>query len=441
MTAGHTQRTYFAFFPHAQLVRGARGAAIHDLLRSQVLWLRDSRVADGVARVAAGTSTAEAAAESGLAGADLDRYLAALAALDLTTVVATPTAHHRYRPVLSAAQAREKGLFRNHGTLTIELANECVYDCPWCTSRNPLTALACHCGVWPAQGTRLSPAERDEIVARFAEQGVSTIVVRGGEPLLYWDELAALLHTASTLHLHCEVHSTGLPLTGVMVSAFREHGVRLVLLCAALDAAAFDGLVGRKGAALEFQRAVEMLRAAQVPFAVKVPARIGGTDTSGVLVNWAVSAGAQRVERLPYATPADEGATIAIRLATAAATPQDMAVDAHEFYTNMECHSCFANAVSLSVDGKLKLCLGASSAVADLRREPITKVLREARLDAARTGTGRSDAPGCRICEFRYGCRACFVRSAEVADSTDGRHWNCRFDPETGEWAGAPAPG
>ena len=428
-------RSHFAFFPHAQLVRGQVGAAVHDLFLGRLFWIRDGAAADALARMAAGADADAAADAAALPRETLDQYLAALAALDLGTIVPTRTAHHIFRPLFSPMQAREMGVFRPHGRVTVELANACVFDCPWCTSLNTLTPLACHCGVWPARGPRLHPDERAAVIARLAEQGVTSIVVRGGEPLLQWDDLLALLRIASALHLHCEIHSTGVGLTEDRVAALKEHDAHMVLLFASPDDAEFDQLVRRRGAGMALRHAVFMLRRAGVPFSAKVPVSIRAEERGGVLTEWAIASGAKRVEQIDYGLERDGCALEELREKTGPASPQRMGVGTQDFFANVECQNCFANACCVAADGRLQLCIAARNALADLTREPITQVLREDRISAARAGTARADIPACGRCEFRYGCQACLVRSGSQVNGEYGRHWNCAYDPARSDLA------
>lgn len=434
MNLSAAEHSYFAFFPHAQLVRGQVGAAVHDLFLARLIWIRDAAAADALARMAAGADADAAAHAAALPRETLDQYLATLAALDLGTTVPTPTAHQRFRPLFSPMQAQEKGVFRPHGRVTVELSNECVFDCPWCASANALTPLACHCGVWPARGPRLDAEERATVIARLAEQGVTSIVVRGGEPLLQWDDLLALLRTASALHLHCEIHSTGVGLTEARVTALKDHHAHMVLLFASPDDAKFDRLVRRRGAGAAFRDAVSMLRRAGVPFSTKVPVSMRDGQRSAALTEWALACGAERVEQIDYGLERDGCSAAELRARIDPPSPQRMGVGTEEFFANVECHNCFANACCVSADGHLQLCIAARQSLADLTREPITQVLREERLSIASAGTARADIPACGGCEFRYGCQACLVRSVMMASGEYGRHWNCAYDPATGAW-------
>lgn len=434
MNSSAAARRYFAFFPHAQLVRGQLSAAVHDLFQARLFWIRDAAAADALVRVAAGADADAAADAAALPRASLDQYLTALAALDLGTTVPTPTAHQRFRPVFSPMQAQEKGVFRPHGRVTIEIANECVFDCLWCTSANTLTALACHCGVWPAHGPRMDAEARAAAITRFAEQGVTSIVVRGGEPLLHWDDLLTLLRTASTLQLHCEIHSTGVGLTEARVEALKQHHVHMVLLFASPDDAEFDRLVRHRGAGAAVRQAASMLYRAGVAFSAKIPVSTRDGERRAALTEWALTSGAERVEQIDYGLARDGCSVVELQAKTGPESPQRMGVGIEEFFANVECQSCFSNACCVAADGGLQLCIAARQSIADLTREPITQVLREDRLSRARAGTARADVPACGGCEFRYGCQACLVRSGMRASGGLGRHWNCAYDPTAGVW-------
>jgi pyruvate-formate lyase-activating enzyme len=428
------EHSYFSFYPHVQLVRGQVGAAIHDLFSERVFWLRDAAAAEALTRMAAGTGADAAAQAAGLARETLDQYLATLAALELGTTVPMRTVHHRFRPLLSPMQAQEQGLFRPHGQVTVEFSNECAFECPWCTSVNAITPLACQCGVWPAQGPRLDSGERATVITRMTEQGMTQIVVRGGEPLLHWDDLLAALQTASSLHLDCVIHSTGLKITESQVTALKKYRARMVLLFVSPNDTDFDRLVHYDGAGAAFRRAILMLRHAGVPFSAKIPVSIRAQEQGEALAEWALASGAEKVVQLDYGLERDGCTMNELRARTGPSSPQSMGVGLQDFFANVECQYCFANACCVSADGRLQLCIAARDALAELTREPVSQVLREDRIASARAGTARADIRACRSCEFRYGCTACLVRSRMQASEDGSRHWNCSFDPAAGVW-------
>jgi MoaA/NifB/PqqE/SkfB family radical SAM enzyme len=425
---------YFTLFPHAQLVRGARAIAVHDLFRSRVFWFRDASVAEALVRMVMGDRTEDAAQRAGISTDVLDKYLSVLSELDLGTRVEHCTISEAFRPSLTRSQAREKGVFQSDGKVTLELTNECVYRCPWCTTTNPLTMRACSCGVWPAEGERLSLQDRIFAIERLREQGKSKLVIQGGEPLLEWDELLAVVRAGSRLGMSCEIHSTGILLDQVRIEALRGHKVHFVLLLAAATESEFDAAVGRRGAWHNLHRLIMLLRQGGIPFSAKVPLSIAAaTERRTELTEWAFSLGASMVDFLIYAPLGESFAWEDLRAASGSSSPQGMAVGPTEFLQNTQCHKCFHNACFIGADGRVTPCIGIREPLANLRETSMIQVLCEDRLALPQESTARRQVGACARCEFRFGCWACLVRTKDFR-GTAARHWNCQYEPETATW-------
>ena len=423
---------YLALFPHVQLVRGAAGVAVHDLFRSRVFWFRGKAVAEALARMAMGERCDQAAGGAGISPLELDQYLAVFSELDLGTRVPQRTANHAFRPHLTRSQAREKGVFQTGGTVTVEFAADCVYQCPWCTSKNMLTAQACSCGVWPARGARISAETRISTIERLHEQGRSKLVVRGGEPLLYWDDLLLVLHASARLGMSVEIHSTGVLLTERQIEALKGIKVHFVLLLAAETEDGFDGAVGRRGSWNALMAAIQLLRRSRIAFTAQIPVLASENGSRAHLAEWAFGLGASRVEWLIYAPAGTKPAEF--RAAVAPASPQAMAVGLDRFFANAQCQHCFANNCFIGADGSVTPCIGIREPLARLGEIDVTQVLQEDRLGPPQESTARRQIPECARCEFRFGCCSCLVRTTEWKGTQRARHWDCNYDPESAAW-------
>lgn len=425
---------YFAFFPHVQAIRGIRGTAVYDLFRVRLFWFPDEPIARALALLADGVAIDEVACIARIARERLESYLSVLATLGLGTRVPKRTAHHLFRPIVTRGQAQENGVFQFGGTVTIELASECIYRCPWCTSINALTTHACSCGVWPALGPRLSQVERTRAIERLAEQGKTKVVIRGGEPLLHWEELSATVAVARQLGMDCEIHSTGVLLDQSMMDVLAHDRVQFVLLCVATSQVEFDRLVQRAGSWASFQNAAHLLRNSGTRFSVKVPTSIAPPARANEVADWAANLGASGIEYILYAPPGQGYGVSDLQTWASPAAPQDMAVGLSEFYRNVQCQSCLANACCITADGLLTPCIADREALADLHTIPMTQVLREDRLGLVQESTARRQVPGCAQCEFRFGCSACLIRTRQVGASPNAPHWNCNYTPTTATW-------
>lgn len=426
--------TYFAFFPHTQLVRGKNGASIHDLFNQKLYWLNEAKTATAITRLAHGESISAAAASSGLAEETFQQSINVLQGLGLGTLSPHRTISEGYRPVLSAAQAKDKAIFLSGGTVTCEITSRCLYDCPWCSAKNPLTTKACSCGVWDNQADAFPSEKRLLALERLQEQGYTHLVIRGGEPMLEENQLSALLEKASQLEMRSEVHTTGLLMNKESAQLFQRHNTHLVLMAAADNENDFDAAAKRKDSWQEFHQCIQLLQSNNVSFTLKVPVSIEQPETPQTLAEWAIELGAMDIDYIIYAPPQNGYIATDLRHVTGSSAPSDMAVSMQHFFKNAECHSCFNNTCFIAADGNLSACIGHRKPIANLQEMTMSKVLHQDLLNLSRRDTARHAMPACKGCEFRYGCWACLVRTEEIQGSKEQKHWNCMYDPEQAQW-------
>ena len=423
---------YFSFYPHTRLVRGARGAAIHELFKSQVFWIREPQVADALAHLSVGSSLAEAQQAAGLAPGKLRGYLTALAKVGLGLFTDHPTAVEPFRPKVLRSQADENDYYRDGGRLGVELADRCVYDCPWCTSKTQHTSDVCACGVWPNQERALPVEQLVDSVEELHCIGVDKLVVHGGEPFLEPRRLWALLDLAARLGMVCEVHTTGSLIDDEALERLRGKPVHLVLMIASDRADDFDAAVGRPGSFDALLQTTQRLKAAGVPFSAKVPVSVGDVPAGRRVAAWARELGAANVFSLIHSTdcaaPEEE-----LQAAVGLHTPQSFSTNVDGFLTNSEAHFCFDNAVFITRGGQVTPCIGWRDPLADLNEADMESVLHDDLLKPLGR-TARRHTSACGGCEFRFGCRSCLVRTLQRRGATDARHWNCTFDPASGSW-------
>jgi radical SAM protein with 4Fe4S-binding SPASM domain len=421
---------HFQFHPHVQLVRGAVGAAVHDLFAARVYWFREAPVAAALSALALGDRIEDAARAAGLPEAHLEPYVDVLVRLQLGARTAQRTAVEGYRPILLHSQARENQVAVPGGTVTVEISSRCVYDCHWCTSRSAASPRACTCGVWADDGAALPAGKLLAAVEQLASLGVERVVLRGGEPFLEQATLWAVLDLADHLGMACNIHSTGMLIEPDQIERLRGRRVRLTLMVASRDITAFDAASRSPGSGGRLHALLPRLVEAGLPFVAKVPAMAGELEDAKRCAAWALDAGAAGVEYLLHA-PADSMEEL--RRAFGPASPADMAVDVAGFHKNGDGHSCFDRSLFIARDGTVAPCPGLRHPLGSLQTAPMAEILRTD-AGAFAASKARRAVATCDRCEFRMGCWACLARTVQIEKSADGPHWNCRYAPAAGEW-------
>lgn len=425
--------TYFVFHPHVQLVRGRVGTAVHELFTRQLYWFREPAATRCLARLALGDSFSAVARSAGLDPDEFERYVEVLVRLGLGRRVNVRCVSELYRPLVLRSQAEDNSIYRDGGTVTVEVSGACLYDCPWCTSKTARTLAACTCGVWHDQGSPAPMAALADSIQQLSYTGLKVLVVRGGEPFLAAERLRALLAIAARLGLRAEIHTTGVLLNADFVSLLRDLPVHLVLLVAAREEKPFDSAVGRIGSWAGLQKGIATLTAAGVSFSAKVPVDLDQPEAGEATGVWARAIGATQVSALYYLTGFD-GPPTGLSRRFGPSSPQDMAVTLTQFLTNGQSQFCYDKACFIALDGRVTPCIGQRAPLACLGETDMATILRTEMLSPPQN-MARQHQPGCHACEFRFGCSACVVRTEQVTGSGASRHWVCRYDPEVGTWA------
>lgn len=421
---------YFGFYPHAQFVLGMQGAAIYDLLNRQVYWVRDPDVAQAMAEIHKGASVE--IRNAGLGQIELvHKHLTVFSHLGLGAFASQPIQTESYYPLLLKSQADEMGVYRSGGTVSIELANKCLYDCLWCSSRASYTATACSCAVWDDSGAPLPLEILLSSIEKLHAVGAAKLVIRGGEPFLRPEALWEVLELGSRLAMHMEVHTTGLLIDEQTADRLGQLLVMPSILVPGHDEAAYHEICQEPTAYKHLRTSLDALVQAGVPFSAKIPVAPGRAEQANQARAWMAELGAVGVRFLPY-LPESGGTMGDLRDLVGPSSPAGMAAGWAEFCSNGTCHPCYDNAYFIAMDGRVTPCSGHREAVASLQDTDIEEILRN-KLLAPFENTARRHIPACRQCEFRFGCTACLVRTAKV-HGRNGRHWLCRYSPETATW-------
>lgn len=426
--------THFVLLPHAQFVRGACGSVIHDLFDRKLYWFNGREVAGALALVAKGRPIEEAAERSSLPCDELRQYLDALVRLRVGEYAPHPFAAEGYRPWALDLQVKKEGFNFQGGTVTVELARECLYDCAWCSSKGALTAEACGCFVSPEGDTESPPVPMERVVRGvelLRSVGFDRLVIAGGEPFREAERLWQLLELAARLGMKTELHTTGL-VDSETIERLCSFDVRLTLPFAAPDARAFDRAAGRPSSYGSLLNAISRLVSRGIPFTAKIPAGVGREERALAAADFIMSEGAEGISFLVYGLPGQHSPE-RIGKVVAPQDPAAMAVDLRQFMINSQRHYCFHNALFIAADGSVKPCPGWKTAVASLNEKDLAAVLGGGFFDRF-AATARSSITSCTACEFRLGCRACLARTVEWKGSLSSRHWLCSYEPESGRW-------
>lgn len=423
---------YFILFPYAQFVRGMKNSVIHDLFDSKVYWFRGKALSDTLTHIALGRPIKEIMDYNFIPKEELKGYLDSLKLLGVGDYSPSPFATELYRPWALDSQVKKSGLKLQGGTLTLEITNECIYDCQWCASKNHSTVESCGCRVSREKGKKLSLAKIIESIKLLSSIGFDKLVISGGEPFLQRERLFSLLEVAAKLSMRCEVHTTGCLIKKEDIKRLRRSNIKVILMVAASSADKFDGKVRRNFSFKALRDTMKHLRVEGIKFGAKIPASINYEGEAIATADWVLSQGATDAKFLLYGEP-DDCSLDDLRKVCAPSNPSELSVGLRQFMVNSQRHACFHNSLFIGFDGSVKPCPGWKETFATLAQEDMSTILWNGFLSHF-SNTSRNDVAQCSGCEFRFGCSACLVRTIEQRGSMDSRHWLCNYEPDKGSF-------
>jgi radical SAM protein with 4Fe4S-binding SPASM domain len=141
-------------------------------------------------------------------------------------------------------------------TMEVEFNSECSYRCVYCYADNGPTKNA------------MTREEWKVVIGDARKLGARTIVVLGGEPMLY-PHLFEMVEFMRGIGLDVEVFTNGTNMTPKAARRFRELGVTVVLKMNSLDPERQDALAGKPGAHLTIRSALDILTGVGYPGADK----------------------------------------------------------------------------------------------------------------------------------------------------------------------------
>ena len=141
-------------------------------------------------------------------------------------------------------------------TMEIEFNTDCNFRCLYCYTRRN--------GSGPDPRTELSPEQFRKVLSEARDLGVRTLVILGGEPMLY-PHLFEMLEYVRRLGINVEVFTNGANMTAESAAQLHRLGVVVALKMNSFDEKVQDVLAGKKGAYTQIRTAFDNLLAAGFP--------------------------------------------------------------------------------------------------------------------------------------------------------------------------------
>ena len=299
-------------------------------------------------------------------------------------------------------------------SMELELTDACNFNCIYCYNRGS-TALD--------PRPELTDAEMRGVVQQAKKLGARTVILLGGEPLLY-PRLAELCEWMHGHGLSIDLFTNGTGLTPALAAALFRNDVRVVVKMNARDAERQNRLAGRDTAHAIIQEAMANLRAAGYP---SQTARLGissilcrtNADEIEPLWRWARASDIE-----PYFERLNPTGNAVLHEDELTLSPHEQAelfnrlaaIDRAEFGREwtpqppLVGHRCLRHKYSCTVkaNGDVQPCVGVTCRLGNVREKPLGLILRDSEMmDALRhfETTIKGPCARCDLSSECYGCR------------------------------------
>lgn len=310
------------------------------------------------------------------------------------------------------------------------LTDECDVACDFCPrAESDLCWQACTgClrRTAPSGATATLPADVESIVDQIAALGVLGVHIRGGNPLLEWERLDAVLR-ASARHPNFRVMVTtpgaGRPVEDIAgLYRYAHFGLNIVMF-------AIPGQNGGHASSLDLLaeqlNLADELKRRGLRFSVTYLLRDASPQTREAIECFAQKRWKVQPRYSEIHTKSAEHSSFSH--INSKGKPLTLWRSIENFYFRVGWSTCLFGACEIAADGTIYPCAGLDKAAAEIAGGQLRPALgKDSIFDWWKSS--KNDVGPCNRCALRYACADC--RAAElVASPVVGARW-CPFDPD-----------
>jgi radical SAM protein with 4Fe4S-binding SPASM domain len=317
-------------------------------------------------------------------------------------------------------------------SMELELTGACNFNCIYCYNKSAAA---------PDPDQELTDEEIRRVVRQAMRLGARSIVLLGGEPLLY-PGLAAICEWMHGLDLGIDLFTNGTGLTPALAATLFRNDVRVVLKMNSRDAARQNLLAGHDTAHAIIQEAMANLRTAGYPSRTallgisSILCRVN-KDEIEHLWRWART---NDIE--PYFERLNPTGNAILHQDELTLSPQEQgdlfnrlaAIDRTEFDREwtpqppLVGNRCLRHKYSCTVkaNGDVQPCVGVTCRLGNIREKPLSHILRDSEMmDALRHFEANIKGPcaECHLSAECYGCRGTAWQLTGDALASDPLCW------------------
>lgn len=415
MSAPHD--TFLNWAENVLFVRGAHQGAIYDLRRKRITSVDHAGclVLDALAE----GSTDDALGTVGRQ--ELDEVVSFLTQASLATIDSERLDRNSS---LESEQSPDPGFEVGW----IELGTNCNHTCGHCYNFSAKQ---------PQRGLDVE-AIRNTIY-QLKEVGTRTIKFIGGEPLLYMQELTALIPVAVGLRFDAvAIHTNGSLLDRNFANFCQRHGVQFDVTLYGHTADIHEAVTRTSGSFASTTAAIDLAVEANA----NVSLNLIVTPAVESVLDEALEGLRNRFPGLrleyDYLRPSGRGVAMYKQLLMTGLNRHQEhrsffeGIDRDEYLLRRDYHPCLATKISVTSDGQVMPCIMTRDVAGSLTTSSLRAVVAsEAFTRYRQLPLSRVDV--CRDCEFRFACTDCRPIAIGLGKGPLGKPPECTYNPYTGE--------
>ncbi len=372
--------------PHVYLVEGAAGACLYDLMHRK-LWHASPETAALLRRICSSNPDTLSPDESDM--------LRQLCNAGLLTKTQSPA------PLPDITALRQEPHIRQ---TWIELCTDCNLRCRHCYNEST------------GSGIRMTAGDFRLVCQRLQEADIREIQIIGGEPFRHPD-LHEMLEAAAKQFRRTEIFTNGTLLNEAWCRLLKDLQIRLAVSVYSDQPDMHDAVTGVRGSHAAVMRALDLLRAYDIPFRTAAIAMQGNPAGDSADVVRLAGRGS-----LHLLTPE----LLRRKLITKETFRRSL--DPDQVRAAVSGNPCFARKIYIAADLTVYPCvMERRMQHGSLKTAPLSKLLRQDIMHR-----NRDSIPACRICEYRYACAPCLPDA--VSDDPSAKPYFCTYDAAAGIW-------
>ncbi|KPJ72429.1 hypothetical protein AMJ52_06370 [candidate division TA06 bacterium DG_78] len=426
---------YFRFFPDCHYIRGPVRGAIYKITLGKIMhlskveteivnrWLANERI-DSVE-----LKYPKVAKE----------LLSRLIGEGIGTVFPTPVYTEPFEP--SASHIMEQ-LFEQPPVIKkayIQVNNKCNAHCLFCGSSDYYVSAGCvTCLQWPQKrkSSNIDELTFGMLTKQLADLETHTLIFSGGNPLLEWNKLIAIVRKAinhrSSIKTIVNTNSYGF--NEKIAKDAKNLNIQFNFTVFSDSREGYKKITGSEEIFNSLLQAVELCKANDITYGISLLTCPESHDNYDKIQQFAKNLGGVFLGNSEIFLKAGAKKPLAaLPIGEKQGEKRFSKIDSKNFLEAKHFSRCLHGVIAISCHGIISPCPILTKPVGKIPKDDIVSIFRNKKLDPYWT-FNKTKVPKCKECEFRFACVDCAVTENYRKKDPSIHNAVCTYQPDKGEW-------